>query len=126
MTQSPGHQKWPEHKVKEKHLAETIQVLLNGEVLAESQGVIEVDEDDHPPRFYVPRQDVDMNKLSPSNKHSSCPFKGRANYFNLNLGVKELQDVAWSYEDPFDEHRDLKEYIAFYDELPDIEIKRIH
>lgn len=125
MTHSPGHEKWPEHKVEEKHLTERVQVLFMGDVLAESYGVIQVDEDKHPPRFYVPRKDVDMTKLSPSNKTSECPFKGKAHYFNLNFDVKELQDAAWTYEEPYEEHRDLKDRIAFYDELPDIDVKRL-
>lgn len=88
MTQSPGHQKWPEHKVREKPLDERIQVLVHGQLVADTQGAIELDEDDHPPRYYVPRSDVDMGKLSDSNTTTTCPFKGKARYYNLNFDVQ--------------------------------------
>lgn len=124
MTQSPGHQKWPEHKVQEKQLNQRVQVLVKGESVADSTGVIEVDEDKHQPRYYVPRSDVEMNKLSASNTTTRCPFKGEAHYFNVNVETKEVQDAAWSYEEPYDEHRRLKDYIAFHDEIPEVEVKR--
>lgn len=126
MTHSPGHQKWPEHKVLEKPIQERIQVTVRGELVADSRNAIEVDEDDHPARLYVPRPDVDMDKLSGSNTRTTCPFKGQAHYFDLNFGVKQVKDAAWSYQDPYEEHMALKDRIAFHDELPEVEIKRIH
>lgn len=123
MTQSPGHKKWPEHKVQEKHLDQRVRILVHGEKVADSTEVIRVDEDNHQPRYYVPRSDVDMDKLSGSNITTHCPFKGETRYFNINLGVKQLQDAAWSYEDPYDEHRGLKDRIAFHDELPEVEVR---
>ncbi|MGQ9427615.1 DUF427 domain-containing protein [Gilvimarinus sp. F26214L] len=126
MTHSPGHRKWPDHKVEEKQLSDHVQVLVRGEVIADSQHVIEVDETEHPARFYIPKSDVDMSKLSPSDQTSTCPFKGRASYYNLADGQGELQDAAWSYDDPYEEHADLKDHIAFYDDKPEIEVKRIH
>ena len=31
MTKSPGHLKWPDHKVKERHLTQRVRVEANGE-----------------------------------------------------------------------------------------------
>ncbi len=118
MSKSPGHQKWPDHKVEEHHLAQGahVTVEIGGQVIADSHDVIRLDEDGHPSRFYFPRSDVSMDKLERSETTSQCPFKGTARYFTLRADGRRLDDAVWSYEEPFDEHRELKDRVAFYDE----------
>ena len=124
MTKSPGHQKWPDHKVQEKMLDQRLQVAVNGEVLADSRDVVEVDEDEMPRRYYFPRSDVRMEKLERTETETKCPFKGTAHYFTVNAGGRKLSDAVWTYEDPFEEHLALKDRVAFYtDKVPEIDIK---
>ena len=124
MTQSPGHRKWPEHKIHEDHVGARMQVTVRGELIADSTDVIRVDEDGHPARFYFPREDVRMDKLANSDTETECPFKGHASYFNLNAGHVELKDAVWSYLEPYEEHADLQQRLAFYDDkMPEIEVR---
>lgn len=118
MSKSPGHQKWPDHKVEEHHLPASshVTVEIGGQVIADSHDVIRLDEDGHPSRFYFPRSDVTMDKLERSETTSQCPFKGTARYFTLRTEGRRLDDAVWSYEAPFDEHEDLKDRVAFYDD----------
>jgi uncharacterized protein (DUF427 family) len=124
MNKSPGHQKWPEHKVQESPMDRTVTVEVDGQVVAESRNVIRVDEDHHPARYYFPRADVKMQQLERSESTSQCPFKGTANYFHLKLGNKKFENAVWTYEAPYDEHLDLSGRLAFYDDkVPEIKIK---
>jgi uncharacterized protein (DUF427 family) len=123
MSKSPGHQKWPDHQVREQRLRERIQVKVNGEVIGESNDVIRVDEDGSPARFYFPRADVAMDHLQPTATMTQCPFKGTAHYFSVDAGGARLKDAVWTYEDPYDEHQTLKERLSFYDDrMPQIQI----
>jgi uncharacterized protein (DUF427 family) len=116
MSKSPGHEKWPAHKIEEKRVAEAMDVELAGQVIARSKEVIAVSEDKHPQRYYFPRTAVAMDKLQRSQTTTECPFKGVAHYFDVSVDGKTLKDAAWSYEEPYDEHRDLEDRIAFYDD----------
>lgn len=120
MSKSPGHQKWPEHKVLETPVDRRVTVEVNGQVLAQSQHAIRLDEDGSPARYYFPRSDVRMDRLQRTSTTSQCPFKGTAHYFNLSMDGAgnggRLDDAVWSYEEPFDEHQALKDRVAFYDD----------
>jgi uncharacterized protein (DUF427 family) len=121
---SPGHQQHPEHQVREKHLPQKLRAQLGADVLAESTDVIEVDEDGNPARYYFPREAVRMDTLERSATTTHCPFKGDATYFTMTLWDGKVEDVAWSYEHPYDEHGALAGRIAFdADRIPDLQFK---
>jgi uncharacterized protein (DUF427 family) len=116
MSKSPGHQQWPDHKVREEHMDHRIKVEIDGNIVADSSDVLRVDEDQHPSRYYFPRADVKLDALERSDTTTECPFKGTAHYFSLHVGDKTLDDAVWSYEEPYDEHGALKDRLAFYDD----------
>jgi uncharacterized protein (DUF427 family) len=106
----------PDHKIIEQRIDQRVTVEVGGELVADSHDVIRVDEDKHPARYYFPRSDVKMDRLARTQTTTQCPFKGTAHYFSLKLGGRTFDDAAWTYEDPYDEHRDLKDRLAFYDD----------
>ncbi len=126
MSKSPGHQQLPDHSIVERPLRKRLQVTVDGEVIADSTNVIQVDEDGSPRRYYFPRADVKMQLLERTTMTTECPFKGIANYFSINVAGRKLKDAVWTYENPYDEHLDLKERLAFYEErAPGLAIQRL-
>lgn len=100
-----------------------MKVTVAGEQVASSADVIRVDEDGHRPRYYFPRDDVRMDLLERLEKTTSCPFKGNGHYFTIRVGDTSVNEAAWSYDDPYDEHQDLRDRIAFHDEKPNITVE---
>jgi len=124
MSKSPGHREHPEHKVVATHVRARVQARIGDQVVADSNDVIQVNEDGYPMRFYFPRTDVRMELLQPTDTTTECPFKGTARYFALRANGATLDDAVWTYEAPYEEHEDLKDRVAFYDDkVPEIEIR---
>ena len=83
-------------------------VMLKGVVIAESQ-VTEVVEGNH----YFPRSSVKMDMLSSSPTPYTCPWKGKAEYFNISVNGEAIQDIAWSYPNPKEAAKNIAGHLAF-------------
>jgi uncharacterized protein (DUF427 family) len=71
--------------------------------------------DVYPDAFYIPRKDVDLSKFTKTESVTYCPYKGYASYYAYNG-----QEVAWSYETPYDQKKEIKGHLAFYKDRVDI------
>jgi uncharacterized protein (DUF427 family) len=91
----------------------------DGVVLGETSRALVVDEQDHGLVFYFPRDDVRLDALAPTDSVSYCPFKGKATYWSLASGGR---DVAWSYEQPYPEVSRLAGFVAFYQDRVDVSV----
>ena len=93
-------------------------VSVNGETLADTRHPRLLFETGLPTRYYVPPEDVRMDLLRPSEKHTQCPYKGTASYWS----AEGEEDVAWYYPEPIAEQPKLAGLIAFFNERVDIEV----
>lgn len=109
--------KHPDYKIDIKPDESHISVILSGDLIADSQQTLLVQEQDHQPVVYFPRQDVRMEWLISTTKTSFCPFKGTARHWSLDNKDQHIEVAAWSYEDPFPQVNQIKNYIAFYPEV---------
>ena len=94
--------------------ARRIRVIVDGTVVADSTRAVRVLETSHPPGWYIPREDVRMDLLRPTSRHTACEFKGQASYFHLGAGGPERREAAWTYEQPLPGYEAIRGYIAFY------------
>jgi uncharacterized protein (DUF427 family) len=84
-------------------------VLLNGQVIAESDKTIIV-EGNH----YFPPESVSTEFFSENDRHTTCHWKGVANYFDIAVDGKESGSAAWTYREPSHAAERIKDYVAFY------------
>jgi len=73
-----------------------------------------------PTRYYIPKADVRMDLLSPTDSVTQCPYKGKASYWTARVGDTEAADIAWSYPFPIPECPKIENLVAFYNERADI------
>lgn len=114
----PGYKKHPEHRIGTKRAGVRVQVTFNGEVIADSEDAIKLEETGYDAVYYLPRKDVKMERLSWTTHRTHCPFKGDASYFTLSNG-RTAENAVWSYEQPYDEVSVIKERLAFYPDRVD-------
>ena len=88
---------------------------FGGQTVAESRNALLLEETGRDPVVYFPIEDVRMDLLERTDLHSSCPFKGEASYWSIDVGWRSAENIAWAYEDPIPERADLKGRIAFYE-----------
>jgi uncharacterized protein (DUF427 family) len=91
-----------------------VRVEVGGVVVADSTQALRVLETSHPPVYYVPPKDVRREYLRPSRRSTRCEFKGEARYYDLALGARTVEDVAWYYPEPASGYEELRDHIAFY------------
>lgn len=91
-----------------------IQIIFNGEMIADTRRAKRVLETSHPPTYYIPPEDIKMEYLHPADGHSWCEWKGQARYYTVRVGEKEAAKVAWTYPQPTPEFAALKNHVAFY------------
>src|SRR5437660_491304 len=82
-----------------------VRVEVAGELLAESARPVLLFETGLPVRYYLPREDVRMELLTPSDKRSLCAYKGEASY----LSARGAGDIAWFYRDPLPDNAELRD-----------------
>lgn len=99
-----------------------VQVSLEGTTLADTTAAMALHETLIPTRWYLPRDDVRMDLLVPSDSRSTCAYKGHASYFSLADGGPGGKDIAWSYTDPLHEAAWVKGLVCFYSERTDLRI----
>ncbi len=95
-------------------VAKKITIIFNGVTIAETDKAYRVLETSHPPGYYLPPVDIQMQYLQISPQSSFCEWKGRAIYYTLTVEEKQLVNVAWAYPEPTGNLAAIKDYLAFY------------
>ena len=96
-------------------------VRWRGHVVADTRAALILKEHVYPGVIYVPRADADMRFFARTNRETTCPYKGVANYFSLRSGEGEDANSVWTYENPKPAALALREHLAFYPDKVEIQ-----
>jgi uncharacterized protein (DUF427 family) len=112
------HARDPHKRVDVLESSRHVVVSIDGQVVADTHHPRLLFETGLPTRYYIPPEDVRMDLLRPSEKHTRCPYKGEASYWS----TETEDDVVWFYPEPIPEQPKLKGLLAFFNERVDIEV----
>ena len=117
-----GHPRDPYHRVDVRPSTRHVIVRVGGEPVAETYRPLLLFETGLPIRYYIPREDVRNERLVASTRRSICPYKGHARYWSVRANGGVVDDLAWSYAEPFAEALKVAGYICFAQEEADVEM----
>jgi uncharacterized protein (DUF427 family) len=91
-----------------------MRALFAGETIVDSRNAMLLHEQGKLPVYYFPEDEVRMDLLAPTDHHTTCPWKGEASYWSVQVGDRIAENAVWSYPDPLDDAPDLDGYFALY------------
>ena len=80
-----------------------------GAVLAESDDTVVV-ENNH----YFPADSINREYFRESEKHTTCPWKGVASYYDVVVDGEVNRDAAWFYPEPKEAAKNIEGRVAFW------------
>src|SRR5437879_3568673 len=99
-----------------------VEVAVGGVKVAESDRPVLLDETGLPTRYYLPREDVRTELLRPTSRETTCPFKGQASYWSVEVGGEVHDDLVWSYESPIPDAEGIAGLMSFYNERVELTV----
>jgi uncharacterized protein (DUF427 family) len=104
------------HQITITPTGKHIEVALGGEKIASSDQAVLLEETGAPDRYYLPKEDVRTELLHPTSTKTTCPFKGEASYWSVEVAGQVHGDVVWGYEDPIPAAKEIAGLLCFYTE----------
>ena len=110
----------PHKRVDVLQSSRHVRVVVDGTAVADSKRPWLLFETGLPTRYYLPRPDVRMDLLEPSDTVTRCPYKGEANFYSIRTGGELYRDLAWTYRYPMLECLKIQGFLGFLSEKVDI------
>ena len=111
-------EKHPDHTASFENLKELYVVKVADTVILETRNAIMLNEvtprGKLPPALYFPIADVRKEFLLSTEHHTSCPLKGEASYYSIQVDGETLENAVWYYPAPLEHVKEIANYLAFY------------
>lgn len=86
-----------------------MKAIWNNEIIAESNETVVV-EGNH----YFPHNSINKAYFKSSDSHTTCHWKGVANYYTIEVNGSENPNAAWYYPETSELAKGFKNYVAFW------------
>lgn len=104
----------PAHRIFVEPTAKRMRVEVGGQMIADSVDVKLLHETGLLPVLYFPKRDIRAEVLQPSERRTTCPFKGEASYYSVVVGDRVEDDLVWTYPSPIDGAAAIADHVAFF------------
>jgi uncharacterized protein (DUF427 family) len=111
------------HPITVEPTGKQVTVRVIGEVVAETDEALTLQESTYPAVQYIPLRDVVQDRLRRSDTETYCPYKGEASYYHVvTEGGQTIDDAIWTYEKPYPAVAQIAGHVAFYPDKADISV----
>lgn len=86
-----------------------MKAIFNDTVVAESNETVVV-EGNH----YFPKDSIKTEYFKETALNTTCPWKGTASYYSVEVDGKTSENAAWYYKEPEDAAKQIKDRVAFW------------
>jgi uncharacterized protein (DUF427 family) len=104
-----GHAADAYHRIDIRGTSRHLVVRDGDRIIAETTRPVVLYESGFAPRWYVPREDVVADELTPVDGQTFCPYKGLADYYEIGTAKR----AAWSYREAYDEVGRVCDLVSF-------------
>jgi uncharacterized protein (DUF427 family) len=102
-----------------------VRVEVDGKTVADTTNALFLFETNLPTRHCIPKTDVRMDLLTPTELHTECPYKGEASYWSVTVDGTRHDNLVWSYPSPLPESAAIQGRVAFYNEKVDVYVDEV-
>jgi uncharacterized protein (DUF427 family) len=111
-----GHAADMYHRVDIRKTSRHLVVREGDRVIADTHHPLALYESGFAPRWYVPREDIDLAALTPVEGETFCPYKGLASYYDIG----GRRRAAWGYPEAWPEVAAVSGWISFEPDVVDV------
>lgn len=109
----------PDHPITIEAAGARVRVTFERAVIADTERALKLQESTYPAVYYVPKEDVDMDRLEVTSHSTYCGYKGDAGYYTIGVGDRRSENAVWVYEEPYPAVKQIAGHLAFYDSRVD-------
>ena len=121
MSARPILQPTEQHPITINPTGRHVSVRVNGELVADTDNALTLQESTYAAVQYIPLSDVNRNLLRPTDTATYCPYKGDASYFSVVTSAgATIDDVIWTYEQPYEAVAAIAGHVAFYPDKAEV------
>jgi uncharacterized protein (DUF427 family) len=122
MTSRPVLEPTTEHPITITPTGTRVVVRVNGEIVADTSEALQLQESSYPAVQYIPFEDVEQDRLTRTDTSTYCPYKGDAGYYSVSTAAGTVEDVIWTYDQPYPAVAQIVGHVAFYPDKADISV----
>lgn len=63
---------------------------------------------------YFPPESINQEYFTETDHHTTCPWKGVASYYSIEVDGEAMSNAAWFYPEPKQAAENIRNHVAFY------------